>query len=51
MKDLRVTEIDKEIKFEGVWTELEAKNCSQKQSFTKYLRLILVFMQIEDPKS
>ena len=37
-------EIVNEIKFEGVWGELEAKNCFQKQSFSKYLRQTLVFM-------
>ena len=44
VKGLRVTKIVKEIKFEGVWGELEAKNWCQRQSFTKYLRLTLVFM-------
>ena len=39
MKCIRVTKIVKEIKFEGVWGELEAKRCLQRQSFTKYLRL------------
>ena len=29
MKGLRVTKIDKEIKFEGVWAELEAKSVSR----------------------
>ena len=45
MKGLRVTKIVKEIKFEGVWDELEAKNCSQRQLFTKYVKLTLVFMR------
>ena len=44
MKDFRVTKIVKEIKVERVWGELEAKNCFQKQPFTKYSRLTLVFM-------
>ena len=44
MKDLRVTEIVKEIKFEGVWGGLETQKCFQRQSFTKYLRLTLVSM-------
>ena len=44
MKDLRVTEIVKEIKFEGVWDELETQKCFQRQSFTKYVRLTLVSM-------
>ena len=42
MKGLRVTKIVKEIKFEGVWDELESKNGFQRQSVTKYLRLTLV---------
>ena len=45
MKDLRITKIVKEIKFEGIWAKLKAKNCFHRQSFTKYLRLTLVFMQ------
>ena len=45
VKGLRVTTIVKEIKFEGVWSELEAKICFQRESFTKYMRLTLVFMQ------
>ena len=44
MKNLKVTEIVNEIKFERVWAELEAKNCFQRQSFIKYLRETLVFM-------
>ena len=31
VKDLRVTKIVKEIKFEGVWSELESKKGFQKQ--------------------
>ena len=45
MKGVRVTKIVKENKFEGVWDELEAKNCFQRQSFTKDLSLTLVFMR------
>ena len=45
MKGLRLTRIVEEVKFEGIWGQLEAKNCFQRQSFTKYLRLTLVFMQ------
>ena len=41
-KSLRVTKNVKEIKFEGVWDELESKNGFQRQSVTKYLRLTLV---------
>ena len=38
VKGFRVTKIFDQIKFEGVWGELEARNCSQRQSLTKYLR-------------
>ena len=31
MKDFRVNKIVKEIKFEGVWGKLKAKNCFQRQ--------------------
>ena len=43
---LRVTKFVKEIKLEGVWGELQSKkkNSFQRQSFTKYLRLTLVFL-------
>ena len=34
----------KENKHEGVWDMLEVKKCFQRQSFTKYLELTLVFM-------
>ena len=44
VKSLRVTKIVKEIKFEGVWGKLEAKDYFQRQSFTKYLRVTLVVM-------
>ena len=44
MKDFRVTKIVKESKFEGVWVELAAKKCFQRQPFTKYFRLTLVSM-------
>ena len=46
MKGLRVIDIFKEIKFEGVWGELESKKCFQRQSFTKYLTLTLVSCEI-----
>ena len=36
--------ITKEIKFEGIWGKLEAKECFKRQSFTKYSRLTLNFM-------
>ena len=39
MKGLRVTKIVKEIKFEGVWGNLESKKGFRRQSVTKYLRL------------
>ena len=45
MKGLRVTKIIKENQFEGAWCELDLKKGFQRQSFTKYLRLTLVFMQ------
>ena len=38
------TKHGKQIKFEGVLGELEARECFQKGSFTNYLRLTLVFM-------
>ena len=44
MKGLRFTKIVKEIKFEGIWGELESRNGFHLQSFTKYLRPTLVFM-------
>ena len=44
MKNLRVDNIVKEIKFEGVRGELQAKNYFQTKSFTKHLRLTLVLM-------
>ena len=44
VKGYRVTKIVKGIKFEGTWGELEAEQCFQRQSFTKDLRLPLVFM-------
>ena len=44
MKGIRVTKIVKEIKFEGVCGESEAKKCFKRLSFTKYLRLTLVSM-------
>ena len=31
MKGLRVIENAKEVKFEGVWRELESKNCFQRK--------------------
>ena len=43
---LRVTKIVRGIKFEGVWVEFKSKNCFQRQSFTKYLRLALVSCEI-----
>ena len=46
MKELRLTKIVKEIKFEGVWGKLESKIGFQRQSVSKYLRLTLVFTEI-----
>ena len=39
-----MTKIIKQIKFEGVWGELEARKCFHRQPFTEYLRQTLVFM-------
>ena len=39
-----VTKIVQKIKSEGDWDELEAKNCFQRQPWTKYMRQSLVFM-------
>ena len=44
VKYLRVTEIVKQIKFEGIWGELRAKSCFRRQAPTKYLRKTQVFM-------
>ena len=44
MRDIRVTKILIEIRFEGVRGELELKKSFQRQSFTRYLRLTLVFV-------
>ena len=43
LKGLRVTEIVKEINFEGVWGKV-AKICFQKQGFLKYFTETLAFM-------
>ena len=43
-KGYRITKIVNEIKFEGVWDKIEAKNCFHRQSFTKDLRQHLVFV-------
>ena len=45
VKGLRVIKIVKELNFEGVWGDLEAKKCFQKKPFTKYLIQTLVFMR------
>ena len=44
VKELRVTKIVKEIKFERIWGWTRIKKCFQKQSFTKPLGPTLVFM-------
>ena len=44
MKDLRVSKIVKEIKFEGVWGDLGAGNCIRGWSFAGYMRVALVFV-------
>ena len=43
-KGLRVTKIVKKMKFEGVWPKLQEKNCLQRRSITKYIRLTSGFM-------
>ena len=43
VKGLRVTKIVKQIMFDEVWVILKSKTGFQRQSFTKYLRLTLVF--------
>ena len=42
MKGLRVTKNVKEIKFEGVWGELDSKKTFPEKQPTRYLRLNLV---------
>ena len=44
MKDYRVTKMVEQIQFEEVWWEIQSKKCFQRQSFTKYMALTLVFM-------
>ena len=44
VKNLRVSQNFKQIKFDRVWGKLEAKNCFQRQSFTRHLRQTLVLM-------
>ena len=44
VEDHRFRKIVKQIKFEGGWGELEARNSFQRQSFTKYYKQSLVFM-------
>ena len=41
---MKVTKTVKQIKFEGTWGELEAKNSFERQPPTIYLRKTLVFM-------
>ena len=43
MKGRGVTRNLKEGKFEVGWDRLKAKECFENQSFTKYLRLTIVF--------
>ena len=45
VKGLRVTKTVKQIKFEGIWGDLAAKLYFQRQSFKKYLKQTLVFME------
>ena len=44
MKGTRATETAKEIKFKGVWHELESKTGLQRQPVTRYLGLTLALM-------
>ena len=44
VKDIKVTKIVKQIKFQGTWAILEAKNYFQRQPRTKYLRKTLAFL-------
>ena len=44
MKVLRVTEIVKEIKFEGALCDLEAKYCLRRQSWPKHFKKTVVFL-------
>ena len=44
MEGLRIIKIVKQIKFEIVRGELEARKCFQRESFTKYFRLIFDFL-------
>ena len=37
-QNLRITKLDKQIKFKGIWAELEARNYLQRQSFRKCFR-------------
>ena len=46
VKGFRVTKIVKEIKSEGVWGKLKAKNSFYRQPFTKYLRLTQIPCEI-----
>ena len=49
MKEVRFTKILKKVNFEAVWGELVSKKGFWRQSFTKYLRLILsVFQEFFD---
>ena len=48
MEGLRVTLIDKEVKFQEVWDELKSKTGFHRQSVTKYLRLILAFTSLQE---
>ena len=43
-KPVILTRIIKNIKIEGEWGGLEAKNCFQRQSWKKYIRQTLVLM-------
>ena len=44
MEGLRDSKIFNENKQEGIWDKLEVKQCFQRESFIKYLRVTLVFI-------
>ena len=44
VKRLIVTKLVQKINFEGTWGKLKAKNCFQRQSWTKYMIQTLVFL-------
>ena len=45
VKNLILTKIVLQIKFEGEWGKLEAENCFQRESWTKYMKQTLVLIR------